>query len=303
MGVAGLDIGGTTTRVAVLLEGVRTVRTFATETDSPDTLASHIVRVLSETARSAGVEAKDLSAIGIALPGTVDQAAGSVRLATNLGIGADAFALGTIVSQSIETDVIVENDVKAAALGLAGDLPDPKNSILTYVSVGTGIASATVINGNVVRGAHGSAGEIGQIRIQQDGPSLNGAVDGSLEALASGRALADETLGATREDRLAASIDNLAVGVHMLWMTFDPNDVVIGGGVSLNDGFEKSLRTALEARRHCSSVTASIIDLDNLRVLPADAMPGIEGALHLASQIPEGSGRATYPAQTGGNTA
>lgn len=297
---AGLDIGGTTTRVAVEVDGQRSLRTSPTGIDQQDALAARVVEAIKEAVDAAGQSPTELAGIGIALPGSVERRTGTVRLATNLGIGTAPFPLSSIISESLDAPVSVENDVKTAALGLAGALPDPTRATVTYVSVGTGIASATVIDGAVLRGVHGSAGEIGQIQLDPRGRSLNGALPGSLEALASGPAI-DRAVG-PREAALASAIRYLALGLHMLWMTFDPDIMVLGGGVTHNVGFERSLRREIEELRSQSAVTASIIDLSRLRVLPIDAVPGIDGALHLARQVQQESGGATHPAYTGGNT-
>lgn len=299
--IAGLDVGGTTTRVAVVIDGRRTVRTFPTSVDRPDALTPHVLGVLTDTARSAGIPTTDLSGVGVALPGIIDQGAGTVRFATNLGIGENPLPLARLVADDLGLPTRIDNDVKAAALGLAGELPNPDRGILSYISIGTGIASATVIDGTVLRGVHGSAGEIGQIQIRADGPPLEGALPGSLESLASGRSLDLDRRSNGRVDGLGAVIDHLAVGIHALWMTVDPDLLILGGGVTHNPGFTDRITAALETMRSASPVTRSVVDLERLRVLPVDALPGIDGALHLATHARE-SGGVTHPAHTGGNT-
>lgn len=300
MTLCGLDIGGTTTRVAIVSGGTTTTRRFATEVAGPEHLVGHVIDVIDRTCTDAETSAATIQAVGVGVPGTVDSDHGTVRLASNLGVGESPVSMGAMLSEQLGAPVTVENDVKTAAIGLVGMLPDPQQGILTYVSVGTGISSATVIDGELLRGSHGSAGEIGQMRVVADGPDLDGAIPGSLESLASGRAIDDS--GPTSDARLREAISHLAVGVHALWMAFDPHAMVIGGGATKKPGFEIALNSELDKLRSASSVTRSIVNLDNLTVLDPDATPGVDGALHLASQIPRESGGATRPATTGGNT-
>jgi glucokinase len=274
--IAGLDIGGTTTRVAVVSGGSRAIRNFPTAVNGPADLGGHIIECLEATMSQGGITQSKLDGVAVGLPGTVD--GGTVRLASNLGLDHNQFALATVLEDALDTPVAIENDVKMAALGLSDELPDPKNGVLTYISVGTGVASATVVDGNILRGVHGSAGEIGQMRIVPAGPEQSGALAGSLEAVASGRAVS--TAGG-----VDSAATHLAIGIHMLWMTFDPDAVVIGGGVAQNPAFSTALVDAIEDLRSQSSVTRSIIDMSRIRFLGSDAMPGIDGALHLASQI------------------
>ena len=289
--LVGIDLGGTTTRVVVASNSSRTVSTSPTRAGGPDMLVEHIVHSVSAAAARADIGMGDIGGVGIGLPGTVDETTGSIRSAMNLGLGPEAVPLTDLVSDRLAVPVRVENDVKTGALGLTGMLPDRAGGILTYVSVGTGVSSAAVINGKLLRGVGGSAGEIGQMQLDPAGPSIDGALPGSLESFASGKVIN------AKDADLATALGYLARGVHALWLTLDPDLMILGGGVTHIAGFESRFTSSLESMRAISTVTASIIDLSRLRVLPSDALPGLDGALNLAQQV---SGRATVPATTGG---
>jgi mannose-6-phosphate isomerase len=300
MTLAGCDLGGTTTRIAIRVDGTDTIRKFPTKVNGGTELVDHLIRTISTTAHSAGISPSDIDGIGIGMPGTVDTDQRRVRLAANLGIGNVPLDLGGQLAQQIEGPVAIENDVKTAALGLVSTQPDPDNSILTYLSVGTGIASATVISGTVLRGAHGSAGEIGQMQLDPSGATVPGALEGSLEALAAGPAMVGHST--TDRARVQEATRYLARGIHALFMVFDPHVFVIGGGAVQRAGFERSLIGHLNELRSRSAVTASIIDTDRITVLDADSAPGIDGALYLATRSIQVSDRSIRSAINEGET-
>ena len=289
MALAGCDLGGTTTRIAVRVEGTDTVRKFPTRVRSGTELVDHLIGTITETAHSAGISVEEITGLGIGMPGSVDEDRRKVRLAANLGIGHDPLDLGIPLAHEIGGSVTVENDVKTAALGLVSTLPDRYTSILTYLSIGTGIASATVINGVVLRGAHGSAGEIGQIQLDSSGARTPGALRGSLEALAAGPVMAGDPT--TARKRVEEATRFLAQGIHSLFMVFDPHRFVIGGGAVRHAGFARSLMGHLDDLRAQSSVTASIVDTARVTILDATATPGIDGALCLAARSTQASDR------------
>lgn len=300
MVIAGFDLGGTTTRIAIRVDGADTLKRFPTRVTNGVELVTHLTRTLSETANHAGVDVQEVSGVGIGMPGSIGPDRATVRLASNLGIGPEPLNLRSRLTEHVEAPVVVENDVKTAALGLISTISDPENSILTYLSVGTGIASATVVNGTLIRGAHGSAGEIGQIQVEPSGEVAPGSLPGSLEAMAAGPVMAGDS--ATAPERIEKATHYLAQGVHTLFMMFDPDHLVIGGGAVHNEGFARTLLAHLSELRSRSTVTASIIDPSRIRFLDINATPGVEGALRLASKITQVSDRLVRSANNKGET-
>ena len=292
--IAAFDVGATTTRVAIDHRGIRTYREHPTRTSTASDLIPHLAATLESTLESAGIGNTDIGAIGIGIPGTVDNHQGTVRLASNLHIGDVPLPLRAGLRSYIDVPITIENDVKTAALGLTGRFSDPGAGTLTYLSIGTGIASATVVNGSVLRGVHGSAGEIGQIQLERGGPSHHGSLPGALEAVAAGPVLAQDS---------EHPIEQLARAIHTLFMLFDPDVLVVGGGVTEVDGIRTQITEAVQHLRTTSRTTASLIDIERLEFLDPDERPGIEGAIHLVLQIPEMSGRSIRSAQIEGETA
>jgi glucokinase len=296
--LAAFDIGGTTTRVAVSDAFDETVRHFTTEIDEKRSIVSHISACLDATLESASADASELAGIGIGLPGSVDHRAGTVRLATNLGIDSDPYALRMEISSRYGCPVEIENDVKTAALGLVDRLDDPAHDVLTYLAIGTGIASATVVNGELLRGRRGSAGEVGQIVVAPNGRSIEGSLPGSLEAMAAGPSIheAASENGASLDVTMLDAAQYLALGVHGLFMTFDPHILIIGGGVASSQAFRAHLVNAVEELRAASAVAAAVIDPNLILFLDDEETPGLTGASYLASMAAQGSDRRSLSA-------
>ncbi len=303
--VAGIDIGGT--KIAVLIvDAVGAVLGRATHTSSvgdQDGAASAIAAALDEALAAAGIRADDLAAVGVGVPGRVDPDRGHVTLAVNLGW--NDLALRDELERLIGVPVVIENDARAAAVGLHRRRvgPDGIGPDLAYLAVGTGIAAGLILDGRLHRGARGLAGEIGHVIVDPTGPRCACGQYGCLEAFASGPSiarrardagLAAETAkdvyaaaagGDTRAQALGDDVGRrLAWAVHLLVMTYDVVRVVVGGGVShAGEPFERPLRLELERLRGASPQAGELVPADIVEVLPPEAEAGAWGAVAMAS--------------------
>jgi predicted NBD/HSP70 family sugar kinase len=295
--VAGVDIGGT--KIAVLIvDAAGAVLGRATRSSSAgdqDGAAAAIVATLDAALHGTGITRDDLRAVGVGVPGRVDLASGTVTLAVNLGW--QDFGLRTALEDLLGRPVTVENDARAAAIGLyrrgvLGGVDD-----LAYLAVGTGIAAGVILDGTVHRGARGLAGEIGHAIVDRDGPTCTCGQHGCLEALASGPAIArranresaaDVFAAAAAGDRHAAAlIDDvgrrLAWAVHLLVLTYDVSRVVIGGGVShAGPAFARPIHAELARLRAASPQAGELLPADIVEILPPDAEAGAWGAVAIA---------------------
>ena len=295
--VAGIDIGGT--KIAVLIvdaQGVVLGRaTRSSSAGDQDGAAEAIVGCLDETLASAHLTHDDLRAVGVGVPGRVDPLAGTVTLAVNLGW--HDFPLRDALEARIGRPVAVENDARAAALGLyrrglLGGLDD-----IAYLAVGTGIAAGVVLDGVLHRGARGLAGEIGHAIAERGGPVCTCGQLGCLEAFASGPAIARRAAAASPVEvyRAAAAGDmeavalvddvgrRLAWAVHLLVMTYDVARVVIGGGVShAGNAFAAPIHRELARMRAASPQAGDLLPADIVEILPPDAEAGAWGAVAVA---------------------
>ncbi|HEX2154458.1 MAG TPA: ROK family protein [Acidimicrobiia bacterium] len=227
------------------------------------------------------------SVVGIGIPGLVDPVAGTVRHAVNLGIDGAPFPLAGRLSRRLGLPVAVENDVRTAALGafqyLAERLPEVRD--IVYLSVGTGISAGVVIDGRLHRGRHGIAGEIGHAPLGGDSTPCRCGLAGCLEAVAGGRALDEVVPGGAhqlfaepspdqmRRDSVA---DALARALYVLAIAYDPDILVIGGGIGPDAA--PTVRKALAALSASSPFGEAVLAGDRVTTLPPDAEVGTAGA-------------------------
>jgi glucokinase len=303
---AGVDIGGTKISVVVADRDLAAVGRASGPTTGheSDGVVDRIAEVITES------HGGPLAGVGVAFPGIVNVTNGTVSRAVNLHW--DELPLAELLSARIGAPVWVENDVQAAALavcrlGLAGDARS-----LAYVSVGTGIGAAIVIDGAVWHGAHGMAGEIGHVPIAADGPVCSCGLPGCLEVVASGPAVArratealasgasstladlpqitgaDVYRAAANGDAMAGRIveetgDRLAWAIHAMVMVLGLETVVLGGGLArAGDAFLAPVERGLERLRAQSQLAAEVLRPGVVRVVSPDAEPGAWGALLLA---------------------
>ncbi len=190
----GVDIGGTKIYAGVVdLETGKAIATARKQT-RPDKGATFFVQRLGDVIEDALTQAKLsesslIPAIGIGLAGQVDRERGIVLGAPNLASGLANLDLGTLMENRFSLPVVLGNDVEVAAYGeqVFGSGRDCTDFV--YISVGTGIGAAIVRNGQIWRGATGTAGEIGHTIVQYNGRFCGCGGRGHLEAYASRTAI------------------------------------------------------------------------------------------------------------------
>lgn len=237
----GLDIGGTKTDAVLIGPDNHIHRSLRYATGrGADAVVDTIVHAVADVVRDESVDA-----IGIGIPGVVDTTSGHVFHAVNLDIA--ELDLARIIEHRTAISVRVENDVKAAALG-AWHLLNLRGSA-AYLNLGTGLSAGVVIHGELWRGAWGSAGELGHIPIDPQGPLCNCGQRGCLETVASGGGIArwwessaafpvrdlfdraDSGDPAAQQARERV-VDGVASALRILALTVDVETIVIGGGLS-----------------------------------------------------------------------
>lgn len=299
----GVDIGGTSTKAAVIDALGTVVASIAlpTRRGAEGVLATAMEATLS-VAASAGVAVNDVDAIGIGIPGTVDPQRGTVRYAVNVGIGHDDVDLGARLAGELGCAVHVENDVRAAALGADWYLANKNGAVndLAYLSIGTGIAAGYVECGQLRRGTTLVAGEIGHIPIDPSGPLCACGQTGCIEAISSGSAIerlwptekgtsAGELHRAASEGDLVARrlwagvIAGLSRAVLLLALTWDPEVIVLSGGVaSLGDVLRDAIADRLAADAHRSEFLGSLDLGSRMQIIEPSVALGPIGAVRAA---------------------
>ena len=240
--LAGIDLGGTQVRVAVADEAGRIVGAAKTRTAlvrSPEAMAEWAAR---SAHRIAG--GRRLTAAAIGAPGPIDRSTGVLVNPPNLPTWHNV-PLAELVGQAMGCPAFLENDAQMAAWGEFNQGAGRGTRTMVYLTWSTGIGAGIVIDGRLFSGAHGSAGEVGHTIIDPDGPLDGCGQRGCLEAFAGGRQLQAQTGeslaeifdAAGRGDPEAKRIIQRAathVGIGLINLTnlFDPEMLVIGGGVS-----------------------------------------------------------------------
>jgi glucokinase-like ROK family protein len=206
----GIDIGATSIDVAVTDGELRLLSHVSEPSDvrqGPKVVLQQALDLL-EKLRAEGA-ALDIHGVGVGVPGPVSQREGAPVMPPIMP-GWNRFPIRDTLAAAIGAPVMVDNDVNIMALGEqhAGTARSVENFL--FVKVGTGIGCGIVLEGQVYRGAVGSAGDIGHIRIEDAGPTCICGNDGCLEAFFGGAALARDAELAARTGRSAVLAERLA---------------------------------------------------------------------------------------------
>jgi glucokinase len=243
----GVDIGATKIACGVLKE-----EQFLSKTTIPtpkdgwrDVLDSIVntIRILQKS--HPGV-----TEVGVGVPGTHDRARTEVLFAANI-LGFTNVPIVDYLGERLECPVALENDANAAGLAEAILGAARYASSTMFITISTGIGGCIIADGQIWRGFHGIAGEIGHVTRVPDGPIPPSGIAGALEAVASGTAIARDATFVFRKptstaevfrmaqdgDRRAEQIVHtamryLGMAIADVQKLLDPEIFVIGGGVA-----------------------------------------------------------------------
>jgi glucokinase len=184
----GLDLGGTNLRVAAVDRSGNMMDSVSGKTaysEGREAIIHEIVEAISVLRSRCG---PDLTGIGVAVPGFIQMEEGVIRNSNNLA-SLENFPIRDEISKRLGTNVILENDANAAAIGeqWIGAGKDVKDLVL--LTLGTGIGGGIISEGNIVRGALGMAGELGHITVVPNGNPCGCGNRGCVEKHASATAI------------------------------------------------------------------------------------------------------------------
>lgn len=298
----GLDVGGTKIAgIALADDGTVLGRVRRPSGWGDAAVLDGAVASVIEVIDQLDVSRERIRSIGIGIPGLVDAASGVVLHAVNLGVA--SLDLAAHVREALGVACVVENDVKAAALGAAALRRD--TAPIAYLNLGTGVAAGVIIDGRIWRGARGTAGEVGHLVVDPQGRVCGCGQRGCIETLCGGGALArawgrggelpvrdildaadaaDETAVALRDDLFRGA----AAAVRALVLAADVETVVIGGGLTaLAPRIEPGIRARLRRDAVPSPFLQSLHLDERIELLPADsAVAAIGAALLSAADAP-----------------
>ena len=188
--ILGMDLGGTNLRMAAIDRDGRIL--YRTRRETPQTEnANQIVQLIVDAAAECEQSVKErgeVTAIAAAVPGTVNVAKGIVLKAPNLSV-LNGFCLSEALENKINLSCLLENDANAAAIGenWLGASKGFANSIC--VTLGTGVGGGIIVDGKILRGIDGTAGEIGHICVEPFGVWCGCGSRGCLEQYSSATAV------------------------------------------------------------------------------------------------------------------
>lgn len=306
--VVGVDLGGTKINGAIsdLQGNILSQYTLPTNaSEGEQAVLNRIIKVIEKVIEDGKKNVDDIKAIGIGSPGPLDARKGIIITTPNLPF--KNFQLVKPIEEKFNVPTFLDNDANVAAIGefMLGAGKGTTNMI--YITVSTGVGGGAIINGKIYRGSTSNALEIGHTTVLPNGPKCNCGNFGCIEALASGTAIASQAKEAVeagldtslknydnitsyevfkeaeKEDKVSKdildrSLEFLGIGVANIITSFDPEMVVIGGGVSKGGSivFEKVQEVV---NKRCFKAMS-----DYCKIVPAalgtDA--GVVGAVALA---------------------
>ena len=310
----GIDLGGTNIAAGVVDEKGKILHKDSVKAGA-DRHYSEIIKDMAELAKKvtldAGFSLQDVKWVGIGSPGTSDGERGVLVYANNLGFY--NVPMRTEFQKHFNIPVYLANDADCAAYGeaMAGNAKGTKSSVT--ITLGTGVGGGIMIDHKIINGFNSAGGELGHMVIMMDGEDCTCGKKGCWEAYASATALIRQTQQAMREHpeslmwQEAGSLENasgrtsfnaakkgdqagqmvvdnylryVAVGVLNIVAIFQPEKVLIGGGISNEgDSILTPIREYVKKYDYCKTEQHTEI---TTAALANDA--GIIGAAFLGAQ-------------------
>lgn len=314
----GVDLGGTKIAAAALnaatgeLAGSLVVPTEAHE--GPEAVLGRVAAVVGRVREGLGLARGDVAGVGVGVPGYINPDTGTTLLLPNLPGAWRGLPAGAMLREQTGLPAALINDARAFVLAEATQGAGRGAHAVVGLTLGTGVGGGIAIDGRLLLGISGSAGEAGHMTIDPDGPPCNCGNSGCLEQFASGPAIAalgvkavlhgattaigglaggdlgaitPETIRRAAEagDAVATAIlarvgGYLGIGVANLVTTLSPNRVILGGSVArlgpwLFDPVRATVRQRVRA-----------VPVDEVAIVPAalGAEAGVIGAAVWAAQ-------------------
>jgi len=307
--IIGVDLGGTkiTTAISNLEGHILSKTTIATlSSEGEKKVVERIIETIQFVLTESEISKDQVLSIGVGSPGIINPLEGKIMMAANLPF--ENYCLVEPIRAYFDIPCYLENDANAAALGefTFGAGRGKKNFI--YVTVSTGVGGAAIIDGKLYHGNTSNAFEVGHMILDPRSEiQCNCGLYGDVEALCSGTAIAKSAANAVKQgkktmlselqeistkevyeaylkkDAIAMEIlhdafDYMGIAVANLITIFDPEMVVIGGGVSsIGDLFFDRVKAS--AKKSCLDF---IFDPVEIMASSLGQETGVFGALAIA---------------------
>ena len=264
--VIGIDFGATHLNLLLADISARILEELEVEIDiqdGPESCLEEANSRVQELLKKAKLNLKDVLAIGVGVPGPVVAEEGMV-LTPPIMPGWDRFPIRDTLQKLWGHPVSVNNDAELGVLGEWASGAGRSERNLVYIKIGTGIGAGLLMDGKIYHGVTGSAGEIGHLTIDENGPICACGNQGCLEAMAGGHAIAQQAQQAVKnglrtqlaniqpvekitarevasaarqgdlvaQQILAQAGSRIGIALAGLVNMFNPGMVIIGGGVA-----------------------------------------------------------------------
>jgi len=256
----GVDLGGSKIECAVLQhDSLEIVFRERISTESEGGAAHILARIATIVEQAKQETGRSPQILGLGSPGTLDTSSGLLKNSNTLCL--NGFPLKAELESAIAIPVRIANDANCFALAEStmGVVPEqcPDAKVIFGVILGTGVGGGVVVNGQVLNGLHGIAGEWGHIALEQRGEDCYCGKQGCVEQVISGPALeryytklsgnhlplSDIALIQSSDEYAAATVSHLVQmfgkGICQVINVLDPDAIVIGGGVGNLDALYK----------------------------------------------------------------
>jgi len=300
--VVGVDLGGTTVKIAFLTMAGDLIDNWEIPTDNSEegkNITKDIAKSIEEKLNKWNHSKENVAGVGMGAPGPFDYRTGIIFNTVNLG-WPDNFPLKDRLEAELGLPVIIDNDANCAALGEMWKGAGAGSKDLVCVTLGTGVGGGVIVNGNIVQGVKGAAGEIGHLTaVVENGAPCNCGKTGCLETIASatgivrvakafltdakeaselqatlneqGSFTAKDVFDAARNgDKIAADViayiaQHLGLALANIANTLNPEKIVLGGGVSkAGDVLLKPVEAYFKAYSFKSVAQSTILDVATL---------------------------------------
>jgi glucokinase-like ROK family protein len=314
--VIGIDMGASHLSIILTDFGAQVIDELEVPfrvADGPELCIPRANQLMVDLLEKNHLKLENISAIGLGVPGPIASDAGMV-FAPPIMPGWDGYPIQTSIEKEWGCPLSLNNDSELGALGEWAYGVGRGENYLAYIKVGTGVGSGLLLNGQIYRGATGSAGEIGHLTIEENGPLCDCGNSGCLEALAGGKAIArqgqeailkgqrtllssmgpiealtarDIASAARRGDLVSQKIianagRYLGIAIAGLVNLFNPRTVVVGGGVAqIGDLLLQPIRDTVSQRSLRASARTVKINTAVLR-RHSSGMGAIVQALSIA---------------------
>lgn len=310
-----LDIGGTKLAVGVVDPDGTISGLLVRPTDKHEGPDAVLARLFAMGREAIATYGGDVAAVGISCGGPLDAETGVVMRPLNLPDWDDV-PLGPLAAQAFGVPAHLVNDATAGMLGEAafGAAAGARNAL--YLTLSTGVGGGAVLNGLPHRGAAGNGGEFGHVMVRPFGRRCTCGRFGCLEAYASGTSIASrarDAVAAARETTVLAALETVRAEdvvaaaqsgdplARRIWdetldvvgqavvdlvNTFEPEVVVLGGGVTRSGG-ELFTRVRAIVDETAMAPAAAAVRIERAALAPYECLVG--AAVHAASRIDETS--------------